>query len=226
MQRIRLVVSVVLAAIAASFGGARAQEAEQWNQIYEQGRLRYRMEPNEFLDRMLVRLEGERGLAGKKALDLAMGDGRNALLLARHGFAVTGIDISTVALQKARVAAKAQGLTLDAREADLFAFDYGVEQWDLITIIYFNPAIEIVDRLKRAVRPGGVIVIEGQGSEHLGGGPPPKTRFGPNALVKTFVDWRILAYEDGRFESDWNPGGTTHVVRLMARKPVATPARP
>jgi hypothetical protein len=66
-----------------------------------------------------------------------------------------------------------------------------------------------------------VIVIEGQGSEHTGDGPPQATRFRPNQLLAAFSDWRILDYEDGRFECDWAPGPPTHVVRLMARKPLA-----
>jgi hypothetical protein len=69
------------------------------------------------------------------------------------------------------------------------------------------------------VRPGGVIVIEGQGSEHKGDGPPPATRYRPNQLLAAFGGWRILHYEDGLFECDWSLGAPTHVVRLMARKP-------
>ena len=72
------------------------------------------------------------------------------------------------------------------------------------------------------MKPGGLIVIEGQGSEHTGDGPPPATRFRPNQLLQVFSDWRILDYEDGRFECDWALGPPTHVVRLMARKPAAT----
>jgi SAM-dependent methyltransferase len=204
--------------------GSGASDAARWDKVFGSKEPHYRTEPNDFLGRMITRLEKEQWLApkGKKAIDLAMGDGRNALLLAERGFAVTGIDISTVALAKARDAAKAKGLELDAREADLATFDYGVEQWDLLSIIYFNPALDLASKLKAAVKPGGMIVIEGQGSEHQGGGPPPRTRFAPNALLRAFADWRILHYEDGRFESDWNPGPPTHVVRLMARKPEAT----
>ncbi len=211
--------AALAAATVLSVAWTLQDEAARWDRVFDAKERRYRTEPNEFLGRMLTRLESEHWLSGKRALDLATGDGRNALLEAARGFEVTGIDISTVALDQARKAATEKQLALDAREADLFAFDYGVEQWDLLSIVYFNPALEIVERLKAAVRPGGVIVVEGQGSEHQGGGPPPETRFRPNELTKTFADWRILAYEDGRFESDWNPGPPTHVIRLMARKP-------
>lgn len=196
-------------------------DAQRWDQIFGREKPPYRTDANAFLAFALERIQREQLLPGKAALDLAMGDGRNALLLAEKGLDVTGLDISTVALEKARARAAEKNLTIRALEQDLFTYDYGQETWDLITIIYFNPAVSLLDQLKAAVKPGGLIVIEGQGSEHTGDGPPPATRYRPNQLLKAFSDWRILAYEDGRFECDWAPGPPTHVVRLMARKPLA-----
>lgn len=202
-------------------------DAERWDRVFSRPKPGYRTAPNQFLGFALERMQREQLLPGKAALDLAMGDGRNALLLAEKGLDVTGIDISKVALEKARKAAAEKGLKIEAVEHDLFDFDYGRERWDLITVIYFNPAIKVFDRLKEAVKPGGLVVIEGQGSEHTGDGPPPATRFRPNQLLEAFSDWRILDYEDGRFECDWAPGPPTHVVRLLARKPptAAAPAK-
>lgn len=199
--------------------GGGVSEPARWDKVFGASEARYRTEPNEFLQRCLQRLAEERWLAPGSAIDLAGGDGRNALWLAERGFATTLIDISKVGLDKARAAATARKLALDCREADLYAFDYGVGRWDLLSLIYFNPALSIVDKLKAAVKPGGVIVIEGQGSEHEGGGPPKSTLYKPGQLLQAFADWRVLHYEDGRFESDWNLGSRTHVVRLLARKP-------
>ena len=200
--------------------GASASDAARWDRVFGRAEPVYRLDANEFLGRTLARMKRERLVApGNAALDLAMGDGRNALLLAENGLDVTGLDISRVALEKARAIAAEKKLSLHALEQDLFTYDYGEAKWDLITVIYFNPAVQIFDRLKSAVKPGGLIVIEGQGSEHLGDGPPPATRFRPNQLVRVFGDWRILDYEDGLFECDWALGPPTHVVRLMARKP-------
>lgn len=198
--------------------GGGVSDPEKWDKVFSTAKPRYRTEPNDFLARSLRRLADEKWLAPGTAVDLAAGDGRNALLLAAGGWKTTAVDISKVGLDKARASAAAKSLTLDCREADLYAFDYGTAQWDLLSVIYFNPALSIVDRLKAAVKQGGVIVIEGQGSEHDGGGPPKETLFKPGELLQTFADWRVLAYEDGRFESDWNLGPKTHVVRLLARK--------
>lgn len=194
--------------------------ANDWDRVFGQEKPAYRTAANEFLGRSLERMKRERLVApGNTALDLAMGDGRNALLMAENGLDVTGIDISRVGLEKARSAAAEKKLSLQALEQDVFTYDYGAEKWDLITVIYFNPAVQIFDRLMSAVKPGGLIVIEGQGNEHLGAGPPPATRFRPNQLLKVFDGWRILSYEDGLFQCDWALGPPTHVVRLMARKP-------
>src|SRR5688572_15625502 len=79
-------------------GGGGVSDAARWDKVFSEKAPHYRTEPNEFLARVLTRLSEEKWLEpkGKKAIDLAMGDGRNALLLAQHGFATTGIDISTV----------------------------------------------------------------------------------------------------------------------------------
>jgi SAM-dependent methyltransferase len=199
-------------------GGAAGQDAARWDKVFERPRPVYRTDANAFLAHAVERMQRERLLPGAAALDIAMGDGRNALLLAEKGLDVTGLDISTVALEKARAAAAERKLGLQALEQDLFTYDYGTQRWDLITVIYFNPAVRIFDRLEAAVKPGGLIVIEGQGSEHVGDGPPPETRFRPNQLLQAFARWRILDYQDGRFECDWALGAPTHVVRLMARK--------
>ncbi len=209
----------LLAAAPWQQGGGGVSEPARWDKVFGAKEPRYRTEPNEFLQRCLQRLADEQWLAPGSAIDLAGGDGRNALLLAERGFNTTLIDISKVGLEKAKAAAATRSLALDCHEVDLYAFDYGVAQWDLLSLIYFNPALSIADRLKAAVKPGGVIVIEGQGSEHEGGGPPKATLFKPGQLLQAFADWRVLHYEDGRFESDWNQGPKTHVVRLLARKP-------
>ena len=219
---------VALASLGSAQAGGGGQvgggEAAGWDRVFGREKPPYNTDANAFLAAALERMQREKLLPdGAKAIDLAMGDGRNALLLASKGLAVTGLDISTVALEKARGRAKERGLALEALEQDLFTYDYGKERWDLVSLIYFNPAVRILDRLEAAVKPGGLIAIEGQGSEHVGDGPPQATRYRPNQLLEAFADWRVLAYEDGRFACDWAPGAPTHVVRILARKSAAAP---
>lgn len=113
-------------------GGASASDAGRWDQVFARPEPVYRTAGNEFLARVLERMKRERLVApGNVALDLAMGDGRNALMLAQDGLDVTGLDISRVALEKARATAAERKLSLHALEQDLFTYDYGEAKWDL-----------------------------------------------------------------------------------------------
>ena len=167
----------------------------------------------------------ERLAAGAEALVLAMGDGRNAVPIAKRGLRVTGLDISPVALEKARKFAADNEVELTTVQTDLYEYDYGTDRWDLLTNIYFNPAIRIFDQLKAAVKPGGFLLVEGFGEAHVGG-PPEWSHYKPNQLLEELRGWRILEYQDGVFRSDWSPGGApAPVVRVLAQKP-APPEEP
>lgn len=199
--------------------------AASWDAAFLNPGLRYVRDANAFLTFTTARILRDNLCPGRTALDLGMGEGRNAIFLAQQGFKVTGLDISKVAIDHAKEQAKAKGVTLETVEADLFAYEFGTDRFDLITLIYFNPAVKVLDKLKAAVKPGGLILIEGQGREHQGGGPPPWSRFAPNQLLHALDDWRVLEYQDGVYPCDWNDGKPTPVVRILARKPMA-PATP
>jgi SAM-dependent methyltransferase len=214
-------------AVVAGAGAASAQSrpekidpaAATWDEVFRRIEAPEISSQTSFTAYCVERLLREQVLKpGDSAMVLAMGDGRNALHLADLGLQVTGIDISAVGLEKARSAAAERGLEIEAIEADLFEHDLGRESWDLVTNVYFNPAIFALDRIKAAVRPGGFLLIEGYGSEYRGTGPAMETRYRPNQLLWELVDWRILEYQDGIFPSDWSDQPTAPVVRILAQK--------
>lgn len=95
---------------------------------------------------------------GRKALDLACGEGRNSIFLARHGFAVTGLDISEEGIAKAKGWAESSGFAVSFRCTDLEGFEFA-EKYDLI--INFNFLMrDLVPRMVAALNPGGVIVFD------------------------------------------------------------------
>lgn len=167
----------------------------------------FRTEPN----RLLV--EAVHSLKPGTALDVGMGQGRNALFLARQGWDVTGFDVSAVGLVKAREAAAAAGLRIRALHLSDEEFEFGREQWDLIAILY---AIEkrSVFRVRDALRPGGIVVVEGAHREASGG----HWEFDSNELLRIFEGFTILKYEELIGEYDWAPGKSVRMVRLVARK--------
>jgi SAM-dependent methyltransferase len=116
-------------------------------------------EPNRFL------VAETEHLPPGRALDLACGEGRNAIWLARRGWTVTGVDFSAVALEKARRRADALGVRVDWEVADVVTFDPPPAAFDLVLVMYLHlPADE--RRLAwahgvEAVAPGGTMLVVG-----------------------------------------------------------------
>ncbi|MEW6747286.1 MAG: class I SAM-dependent methyltransferase [Planctomycetota bacterium] len=199
---------------------AQEDPGAAWDRVYKRLKLPEVTVSSSFPAYCADRLAREKLLEpGSKVLALAMGEGRNEVFFAGLGFDVTGIDISPVAIEQAEQAAKEKGVALKTVKADLFQYDLGREQWDLVTNIYFNPAIKVFDRIKDAVRPGGFVLVEGYGADYKGEGPPASSRYGPNQLLKELEGWRILEYQDGVFPCVWQQDKAVPVVRVLARKP-------
>jgi SAM-dependent methyltransferase len=116
-----------------------------------------------------------------RALDVGCGEGADAIWLARRGWQVTGADISTVALERAAVHAAAAGPEVAARikwqQADLFGWDPGTAEYDLVSAQYIHIPSESRDetfgRLAAAVRPGGTLLIVGHHPSDIGTVPRP-----------------------------------------------------
>jgi SAM-dependent methyltransferase len=152
-----------------------------WDERYRSSELVWGAQPNQF-----VRQECE-SLAPGDALDLACGQGRNALWLARLGWRVSGIDYSPVAIERARrlttdekpeVAARLTWTVADATQP-------GVEDRsaDLVVIAYFHVWPDDLARMLRnaaaALRTGGTMVVVGHDRRNLTegvGGPQDITR--------------------------------------------------
>ena len=147
-----------------------------------------------------------------KALDVGMGQGRNAIYLAQQGWEVTGFDVSKVGLAEARRLASAGDVQITTILASDEEFDFGVEQWDLIAILY---PIEkrSVYRVRNALRSGGIVVLE---CAHKEAGNAPYA-YGTNELLKIFDGFRILKYEDVMGPHEW-ARRELRLVRLIAQK--------
>jgi 2-polyprenyl-3-methyl-5-hydroxy-6-metoxy-1,4-benzoquinol methylase len=182
--------------------------AIHFNKIYTAPNPPFRPEPSQFMVRIAE------GLKPGAALDVAMGQGRNALYLAGKGWSVTGYDISGEGLQIAQARARKEGLALQAVKATHDQFDYGKERWDLIVETFaFTPLNDEAyrKRLVDSLRPGGVLLIEGFG----GAGPeskPPK-----NVMLEGFRDLRVIYYEDRVDVADWSMQ-KARITRIAVQK--------
>jgi SAM-dependent methyltransferase len=126
-----------------------------------------------------------RQLAPGRALDLATGDGRNAIWLAANGWQVTAVDFSGVAIARARASAAAAGIEVEWVQADLLEWAPATASFDLVAVVYLHlPAAErraVYARAAAAVAPGGRLVIVGHDRTNLlrgtGGPQDPEVLF-------------------------------------------------
>jgi 2-polyprenyl-3-methyl-5-hydroxy-6-metoxy-1,4-benzoquinol methylase len=145
---------------------------------------------------LLIRVASSRKRG--KALDIAMGQGRNALWLAKAGWTVSGYDISEEALRQANAAASAAGVKLDTRLASHDEYELGESQWDLILMSFAFTRLSDAAYMKRvrdSLKPGGVLIIEG-----FNGGP---RQGDPNLILKAMLEYRVLLFEDLPDVGDW-----------------------
>src|SRR5205085_5413646 len=125
---------------------------DEWNEAFRRS-IGFNREPN----RLLV--EAVKGRKPGRALDVAMGQGRNALYLASQGWKVTGVDISDEGLRIARDQARAKKLALDTIEADVDKWDFGTNRWDLVTLIYAGSDNARLAKIKPCLKQGGLVIV-------------------------------------------------------------------
>ena len=190
--------SLFLALVAAAACGAQqggGNPAAIFDKIYSNPAPPFNPEPSAFLARAVE------GLTPGKALDAAMGQGRNSLLLARKGWDVTGYDVSSVGLETARRSAEQAGVKINTVLKDHRTFDFGTEKWDLIVLVFPLLSMDeedVMRRIKASLKPGGTIVVEQFNSM-----PGPGSKGPANALFRTFQEYRVVRYEDVEDTSDW-----------------------
>jgi tellurite methyltransferase len=184
--------------------------AKEWDERYRQGRT-MPDEPDAFLVQNVSLLP-----KSGKALDIAMGTGRNALYLASLGFRVTGIDLSAVAVEKCRQKAERLGLPIEAIVADLERSPLPTEQYDLIVNFYYLQR-SLAPQIVAALKPGGVLVFQSFTIDQVQFGRAwnPDYMLRPGELREMFADLETLFYHEGIIQGDRGPKA---VASLIGRK--------
>lgn len=170
---------------------------------------------NAFLERMVA------GRTPGRALDIGTGEGRNALFLAARGWDVTGFDASAAGVRSALAEAATRHLRLQASVADVDAFAYGHEQWDLIAGLYMHDMItRNAAAIAASLKPGGLLVVEGMQYAATGAGVSGDL-YGhkPNELLRAFSTLRVTFYEEAMAPPYWQPLTTpVPIVRFAATR--------
>lgn len=163
---------------------------EDWDRRYEERELLWSASPNRFL------VTEADGLAPGRALDLACGEGRNAIWLAELGWQVTGVDFSEVAIAKARERATRDGVGVDFVCADLLDFLPEPEAYNFVLVLYLQlPAGErrlVLSRAGSALASGGTFLLVGHDlanlTEGVGGPSDPAVLYTPDDIAAELPD--------------------------------------
>ena len=138
---------------------------EDWDHRYAGSEQVWTARPNRFLVAEAAELRPGR------ALDLACGEGRNAVWLAEQGWRVTGVDFSEAALEKARRLAKARGVTGEWVAADLTDYRPEPHAYELVIVFYLqlpeSSRRRIIRAAADAVAPDGTLLLVAHDSSNL-----------------------------------------------------------
>jgi SAM-dependent methyltransferase len=193
-------------------GGADTAR-EQWNAIFRGDvPIPFKKTVNQLLaDSVAKRKPGT-------ALDIGMGQGRNAIWLAKHGWQVTGLDVSSVAVKQATETAKKEKVKLEAVQGDFDTWDFGNDKWDLVAMIYAGSDPKRVERAQRSLKKGGLFVLEFFSSDS-----DANTKMGiggwkPGQLAAMFHDgFKIVRDDVVEDVADWGQR-KDKLVRFVAEK--------
>lgn len=158
---------------------------EDWDRRYAEVESLWSAKPNRVL---VAELEP---MPPGRALDLACGEGRNAIWLAKRGWRVTGVDFSRVAIAKARESAERAGVDVDFVCADLLEYEAAEAAYDLVVVLFLQlPADErrrVLGRASGALAPGGTLLLVGHDlanlTEGVGGPRDPGVLYTPGDIV-------------------------------------------
>jgi 2-polyprenyl-3-methyl-5-hydroxy-6-metoxy-1,4-benzoquinol methylase len=187
-------------------------DQRRWDKRFGKKEFALGKKPNPFLKKYIHLLP--RG----KALDIASGEGKNAVFLAQHGFEVDAVDISEEGLRKARQFAREKGVKINTFAVDLDRFQIEKERYDLIANFYFLKR-RLIPRMKKGLKREGRVIFETYILDHrkLGTGGPKQAKYflKSNELIRFFNNFRILFYREGIFREG---GKRKAVASLIAEK--------
>lgn len=199
-------------------------QIDMWNERFAADDYVFGKEPNAFLVR-----QRDRFAPGMKVLAVADGEGRNGVWLAEQGLDVLSMDGSQVALDKAEKLAKERNVPLRTQCADWRKWAWPEEAFDAVVAIFIQftgpeDRALMFERMKRALKPGGLLFLHGYRPEQLAygtGGPKAvENLYTEPMLREAFADMQILelrAY-DAEIAEGTGHRGMSALIDLVARK--------
>lgn len=192
-----------------------------WNKRYANSEYLYGTEPNSFLAEQY-------GLLNGPVLSLSEGEGRNAVFLASRGLEVLAVDISSVALEKARKLANSRGVEIKTMVADLATYEPEENQYgSVVSISAHLPSVvrkKLYPLVERSVKPNGIIILEAYSENQLSrdtGGPKDVDMLMTvDKLQREFPNFEPILLREVEREVSEGEGhsGMASVIQFIARK--------
>ena len=194
---------------------------ENWNKTLKEDW--FNLQPNQLLSETIE------GIKPGTALDVAMGEGRNAIFLAQKGWKVTGFDIANEALDSIQVRAKKMNLKINTVHASREDFDFGTNKWDLVVLCYVdiicNGCIandDFIPTIAKSVKKDGLVVYEmGHRDFYLENWEnPAKWGCTEEQLTQSFEKegFKVLLCEASKEVGDWAKDKPVKRLKFVAQK--------
>lgn len=207
---------------------AEGTELDRWNERFSAEEYVFGIEPNAFLASQKPLL-----VPGMRALCVADGEGRNSVWLSAQGLEVTAFDFSPVGIAKATKLAERSGVKVAYHLAGVDEWDWDAAPYDAVVAIFVQftppaPRARMFRGMVRALKPGGVLILQGYGPEQLRygtGGPKQLENLYTEALLReSFASLEILhlACHESVVHEGSRHNGMAALIDLVARKPTRT----
>ena len=196
----------------------------KWDERYQTEEYIFGTEPNEFIARIQPYLP-----TSGRALDLATGEGRNGIFLARHGLETEGVDLSQVGLRKAQALAHQYQVPFTTRLANIAEMTMPTEHYAVITSVFCHfmepERTQIMQRIVNALQPGGLFagVFYHPEQLHYGtGGPSHVEMLGTLEEMQQALlglEWLLAEHDVREMNEGSRHVGASSVICLLGRKP-------
>jgi cyclopropane fatty-acyl-phospholipid synthase-like methyltransferase len=192
-----------------------------WNTRYANADYLYGTGPNAFLAEHC-------GLLNGPVLSLSEGEGRNAVFLAARGLEVVGVDISVVALEKAKKLAESRGVEIKTVLADLASYEPEENHYGSVVSISAHLPGAVRNRLyplvERSLKADGIMILEAYSESQLSrgtGGPKDVDMLMTvDKLRREFQNLELILLREVEREVSEGEGhtGMASVVQFIARR--------
>lgn len=200
-------------------------EQAAWDQRYSGPDLVWGAGPNRFL------ADAADGLPPGRAIDLATGEGRNAIWLAERGWQVTAVDFSAAGLARAARLAAERAVTVDWVRADLLDYQPAPRGYDLVLVAYLHlPSAglaRVFHAAAAAVAPGGTLLVIGHDRDNITrghGGPQDPDRLYTPAMVTAELGGLVVRSAGQVPRTVRTPDGEQTAIDTLVRAERPVPA--